>query len=92
VLINELIATGSEGAPDDVDPVSFDDVVRLDVIKVGNLDATLEVLRHLLDVVLKSFEGLDRAFVDFATFPDQPDLGRPLDGALKTWRTTARPK
>src|SRR5690606_6139182 len=73
---------GSEGPADDLDAVRLDDVVDLDVIEPGDLDAALEVLADLADVVLEAAEGLDGTLVDLAPLADDPRLGVPLDDAL----------
>src|SRR5271165_1039935 len=71
-----------QGAANHVDPVSFDDVVGLDVVEVADLDAALEVLRDLFDIVLESLESLKRALVNLAALANQANLGAAFDDTL----------
>src|SRR5262245_44798770 len=65
-----------------LDAVALDDVVYLDVVVAGDLQAALEALAHLADVVLEALERLQpgRPFgrrVDDHAGADDTDLRRP---------------
>src|SRR5947209_2560365 len=80
-------STGLEGPHHLVDAVGLDDVAYLDVVVVGDLDAAVEALPDLADVVLVVLQRLQAGGPlgrreDDHPLADDADLGRPLDGAL----------
>src|SRR5262245_24867628 len=72
----------SQRPADHVHAVRLDDVVPLDIIVIGDLDAALVAFPDFAHVVFEAFERGDLALVDLAAFAEQARLRRPLDDAL----------
>src|SRR5690606_25691298 len=77
-----LLTDPGERSGDLFDPVALDHVANLDVVEVGNVQAALEALADLADIVLEALETAELPLVHLDAVADDANLPTPLDLAV----------